>query len=92
MHVRLVAASPTPPLTIIDTMFLWQAIEKVVKDKVAQYADPMNTLQLDYGSSKGKAFTVEEDRFLICKMADLGYGNWDQLQVRACLGLCALAR
>jgi len=52
-----------------------------VKDKVSQYTDPMNTLSLDYGSSKGKTFTLEEDRFLICKMAELGYGAWDLLQL-----------
>jgi SWI/SNF-related matrix-associated actin-dependent regulator of chromatin subfamily A member 5 len=57
------------------------AIERVVKDKVKQYSDPMTQLQLDYGSNKGKAFTVEEDRFLICKMAELGYGAWDLLQL-----------
>eukprot|EP00750_Incisomonas_marina_P004267 INCI13456.10.p1 GENE.INCI13456.10~~INCI13456.10.p1 ORF type:complete len:950 (-),score=209.41 INCI13456.10:1722-4571(-) len=57
------------------------AIERIVKDKVKQYSDPMNSLELDYGSNKGKAFTLEEDRFLICKMAELGYGAWDLLQL-----------
>ena len=48
---------------------------------MSRYSDPMHELQLDYGSNKGKAFTLEEDRFLICKMAELGYGAWDLLQL-----------
>lgn len=28
-----------------------------------------------------KSYTEEEDRFLICMMAKLGYGNWDALRL-----------
>lgn len=33
-----------------------------------------------YGASKGKAYTEEEDRFIVCKLHELGYGNWDDLK------------
>jgi SWI/SNF-related matrix-associated actin-dependent regulator of chromatin subfamily A member 5 len=33
-----------------------------------------------YGNNKGKAFTEEEDRFILCMVDKLGYGNWDDLK------------
>lgn len=33
-----------------------------------------------YGANKGKAYTEEEDRFIVCKLHELGYGNWDDLK------------
>jgi len=40
-------------------------------------------LQLVYGANKGKAYTEDEDRFILCMVHKLGYGNWDDLKVRA---------
>jgi hypothetical protein len=36
--------------------------------------------QINYGANKGKAYTEEEDRFIICCIAKLGYGAWDDLK------------
>jgi SWI/SNF-related matrix-associated actin-dependent regulator of chromatin subfamily A member 5 len=37
-------------------------------------------LQLVYGQNKGKGYTEEEDRFILCMIHKLGYGNWDDLK------------
>ena len=29
--------------------------------------------------SRGKQFSEEEDRFLVCMTSHLGYGRWDEL-------------
>lgn len=36
--------------------------------------------QLQYGANKGKSYTEEEDRFILCMVHKLGYGNWDDLK------------
>lgn len=36
--------------------------------------------QIQYGANKGKAYTEEEDRFILCMVHKLGYGNWDDLK------------
>lgn len=38
-------------------------------------------LQIVYGQNKGKAYTEEEDRFILCQVHKLGYGMWDDLKV-----------
>ena len=35
------------------------------------------------GSNKGKAYTEEEDRFILCSVDKLGYGRWDELKADA---------
>ena len=37
-------------------------------------------LKLQYGANKGKAYTEEEDRFILCQVHLLGYGQWDELK------------
>lgn len=37
-------------------------------------------LKLQYGANKGKAYTEEEDRFILCQVHQLGYGQWDELK------------
>ena len=37
-------------------------------------------LKLQYGANKGKAYTEEEDRFILCQVHQLGYGAWDELK------------
>jgi hypothetical protein len=37
-------------------------------------------LKLQYGANKGKAYTEEEDRFILCQAHQLGYGSWDELK------------
>ena len=39
-------------------------------------------LKLAYGANKGKAYTEEEDRFLLCMVHQLGYGAWDELKAQ----------
>lgn len=41
---------------------------------------PPPSLQLQYGANKGKSYTEEEDRFILCMVHKLGYGNWDDLK------------
>jgi len=40
----------------------------------------LQELKLSYGANKGKAYTEEEDRFILCMMHKLGYGAWDELK------------
>lgn len=56
-------------------------IKKVLKEKVERCeGNPWLTLKITYGTNKGKTFTEDEDRFLVCMMNKLGYGAWDQLK------------
>jgi len=60
-----------------------KALESVVAEKVAKYADPFRSLQIPYGSDKRatlRGFTEEEDRFLVCMLNALGFGAWDALK------------
>jgi hypothetical protein len=36
--------------------------------------------QINYGANKGKAYTEEEDRFIVCSIAKHGYAAWDELK------------
>ncbi len=47
-----------------------------IASKMERYKDPWHELKIQYGNTKGKAFTEEEDRFMICAMHKLGYGAW----------------
>lgn len=40
----------------------------------------LQELKLQYGANKGKAYTEEEDRFILCQVHQLGYGSWDELK------------
>ena len=44
------------------------------------YNHTAQELKLSYGANKGKAYTEEEDRFILCMMHKLGYGAWDELK------------
>ena len=56
-------------------------ISHTLKTKVDRHKNPWQAMTVVYGSNKGKAFTEEEDRFLICMMDKLGYGQWEQLKL-----------
>ena len=56
------------------------AITEALDKKVNRTKNPWQTLAINYGTNKGKTFTEEEDRYLICMMQRLGYGAWDQLK------------
>jgi SWI/SNF-related matrix-associated actin-dependent regulator of chromatin subfamily A member 5 len=48
--------------------------------KVARYKNPWTQLKIAYGPNKGKAYTPEEDQFIICMTHRLGYGQWERLK------------
>ncbi|PAA63931.1 hypothetical protein BOX15_Mlig021231g1 [Macrostomum lignano] len=49
-----------------------QAIKRSLDVKMGRYRAPFHQLKIHYGTNKGKAFTEEEDRFLICYLHKLG--------------------
>jgi SWI/SNF-related matrix-associated actin-dependent regulator of chromatin subfamily A member 5 len=55
-------------------------VVRAVERKLEQYANPARDLRLAYGGGKGKTYTEEEDRFLLCSLPSVGYGNWDQMK------------
>ncbi|WIA10295.1 hypothetical protein OEZ86_000436 [Tetradesmus obliquus] len=55
-------------------------IMAAIRGKLEQYRNPWQELKIAYGANKGKAYTEEEDRFIICCIAKLGYGSWDDLK------------
>lgn len=50
---------------------------ELVKAKVSQYRFPMQELQLAYSQTKGKIYTEEEDRYLLCRLAHYGLHSDD---------------
>jgi SWI/SNF-related matrix-associated actin-dependent regulator of chromatin subfamily A member 5 len=57
-------------------------ISAAVTRKLEQYGQPGRELRVVYGTHKGKAYTEEEDRFLLCALPTVGFGNWDDLKAR----------
>lgn len=55
-------------------------ISRAVDAKLAAYRNPWQELRLAYGANKGKTYTEEEDRFILCSVRELGYGAWDELK------------
>jgi SWI/SNF-related matrix-associated actin-dependent regulator of chromatin subfamily A member 5 len=56
------------------------AIMDAIAAKLAGCRNPWQELRVAYGPAKGKAYTEEEDRFLVCMMHRLGYGAWDEIK------------
>ena len=50
--------------------------------KVSQTKSPWVNLRIDYGGHRDtpKHFTEDEDRFLVCKTNELGFGRWEELR------------
>ncbi|CAD7698507.1 unnamed protein product [Ostreobium quekettii] len=61
-------------------------IMKALVAKLDRYKNPWLELKIPYGGGKGKVFTEEEDRFLVCMVNKCGYGAWDALkaELRKC--------
>ncbi len=59
---------------------------EALSSKVRSTDAPWTTLSIKYGNNRGKLFTEEEDRFLVCMTHELGYGKWEELkrEVRRC--------
>jgi len=62
-------------------------IQNYLAKKVGRTKNPWVQMRIDYGgpSGRGKQYTEENDRFLVCMCNQLGYGRWDELkaEVRA---------
>src|SRR5690606_31236752 len=52
----------------------------LVKWKTQQYENPWAEMIFGYGQNKGKQYSEEEDRFLVCCIAQFGYGNWEEVR------------
>ncbi|GJP53341.1 hypothetical protein CLOM_g12500 [Closterium sp. NIES-68] len=57
-----------------------EEIMQSVRRKMERYKNPWVELRIQYGTNKGKYYTEESDRFMICMIQRLGYGNWDELR------------
>ena len=60
-----------------------QDIKKALDAKMARYRAPFHQLRIAYGTNKGKNYTEEEDRFLICMLHKLGFDRelvYDELK------------
>ncbi|KAL9232883.1 hypothetical protein vseg_007945 [Gypsophila vaccaria] len=55
-------------------------IMKAIGKKLDRYRNPWLELKIQYGQNKGKLYNEECDRFMICMVHKLGYGNWDELK------------
>ncbi|KAI3459296.1 hypothetical protein Pfo_015959 [Paulownia fortunei] len=55
-------------------------IMKAIGKKLDRYKNPWLELKIQYGQNKGKLYNEECDRFMICMVHKLGYGNWDELK------------
>ncbi|KAL3881052.1 hypothetical protein ACJMK2_033250 [Sinanodonta woodiana] len=59
------------------------SIKKALDAKMARYRAPFHQLRIQYGTNKGKNYTEEEDRFLICMLHKLGFDKenvYDELR------------
>merc|ERR1719429_280164 len=48
-------------------------IRKALDAKIARYRAPFHQLRIAYGTNKGKNYTEEVDRFLVCMLHKLGF-------------------
>ncbi|KAJ7549555.1 hypothetical protein O6H91_07G058200 [Diphasiastrum complanatum] len=55
-------------------------IMKSIAKKLDRYRNPWQELKIQYGQNKGKLYNEECDRFLLCMVNRLGYGNWDEVK------------
>lgn len=56
-------------------------IRDALAAKVSRHDKPWQCLPLQYGASRGKVWTEEEDAFLITMMHQYGYGNWERIRI-----------
>ncbi|KAJ1360958.1 chromatin-remodeling ATPase isw1 [Parelaphostrongylus tenuis] len=50
-----------------------QSVKRALDAKIAKYKAPFHQLRIAYGTNKGKTYTEEEDRFLVCELHRLGF-------------------
>ena len=51
--------------------------ELLLKRKIDSYSQPLQQIKLTYNQAKGKAYSEEEDRFLLVRLADYGLSGDD---------------
>ena len=59
------------------------SIKRALDAKMLRYKAPFHQLRIQYGTNKGKNYTEEEDRFLICMLHKLGFDKenvYDELR------------
>ncbi|XP_066923366.1 SWI/SNF-related matrix-associated actin-dependent regulator of chromatin subfamily A member 5-like [Clytia hemisphaerica] len=49
------------------------SIKRAMEAKMARYKSPFHQLRIQYGTNKGKNYTEEEDRFIVCMLHKLGF-------------------
>uniref|UniRef100_A0A8D8WF21 Chromatin-remodeling complex ATPase chain Iswi n=1 Tax=Cacopsylla melanoneura TaxID=428564 RepID=A0A8D8WF21_9HEMI len=49
------------------------SIKKALEAKMSRYRAPFHQLRIAYGANKGKNYTEEEDRYLVCMLHKLGF-------------------
>lgn len=47
-------------------------LKEILNKKMARYDNPWYQLRIHYGTNKGKGFTEDEDRFMICMLHQIG--------------------
>ncbi len=58
-------------------------IRRALDAKIARYRAPFHQLRIAYGTNKGKNYTEEEDRFVVCMLHKLGFDKenvYDELR------------
>jgi len=49
------------------------SVRRSLDTKIAKYKSPFHQLRIQYGTNKGKNYTEEEDRFLVCMLHKFGF-------------------
>lgn len=57
------------------------SIKRALDAKMARYRAPFHQLRIAYGNNKGKNYTEEEDRFLVCMLHKLGFDRCLQFSI-----------
>jgi SWI/SNF-related matrix-associated actin-dependent regulator of chromatin subfamily A member 5 len=50
-----------------------RAIQAALTAKTSKFRQPFQQLRINYGNNRGKNFTEEEDRFLVCMLQQIGF-------------------
>ena len=56
-----------------------QHLQSLIDGKVKRHRRPLETLTLNYPTAQ-RQYTPEEDRFLLCTLQQVGYGQWDEVK------------
>lgn len=59
--------------------------------QISRYRAPFHQLRIVYGNNKGKNYTEEEDRFLVCMLHKLGFDKenvYEELKAAVRLVFC----